>query len=209
MQFVSSEGVPAMRKVSILIIVCLLSLPLLAQQPAGSAAKNPAQSATQPLPPDAPSREEVLQLFDLLQIKKLTETTMQMAQEQAKNVAEQMLREAMPDPTPDQLKSSQQLMDTITQDVMKAFPLDEMLNVMVPVYQRHLTRSDLQAIMAFYSSAVGQKLLREQPAMVQESMQAMAPLQQRMMEDLMRRMREQVVRNLHPKTQEKPKNSKS
>jgi len=198
-----------MRKVSILVIVCLLSLTLLAQQPAGSPVKNSGQSTAQPLPPDAPSREEVLQLFELLQIKKLTETTMQMAQEQAKNVAEQMLHEAMPDPTPDQLKSSQQLLDAITQDVMKAFPLDEILNVMVPVYQRHLTRSDLQAIVAFYSSAVGQKLLREQPAMVQESMQAMAPIQQRMMEDLMRRVKERVERNLHPKTQEKPKNSKS
>jgi hypothetical protein len=56
---------------------------------------------------------------------------------------------------------------------------------------------------------VGQKLLREQPEMVQESMVAMAPIQQRMMEDLMRKIKERVQRSLDPKPQEKQKSSKS
>jgi len=197
-----------MQKASALVVVCLFCLLLFAQQPAGSGA-NPTQPAAQALPPDAPSREDVLQLFEVLQIKKLTETTMQAAREQATAVAEQMLREEIPDPTPEQQKLSQGVMQGITDDVLSAFPIDEMLSAMVPVYQRHLTRSDLQAILPFYQSVVGQKLLREQPEMVQESMQAMVPIQQRMMEDLMRKIKERVQRSLEPKPAEKQKNSKS
>ena len=198
-----------MEKVSILVFACLLiSLPLLAQQPAGSSATQP-QAQAVPLPPDAPSREEVVQLFELLQIKKLTETTMQAAKGQATQLAEQMLREELPDPTPDQQKVLEDVMKGITDDILSGFPIDEMLNAMVPIYQRHLTKSDLQAIIAFYSSAVGQKLLHEQPQMVHESMAAMAPIQQRMMEEMMRKIKERVERSLTPKPQEKQKGSKS
>jgi hypothetical protein len=41
---------------------------------------------------------------------------------------------------------------------------------MVPVYQSHLSESDLDEIVAFYSSAVGQKVIREMPAMTAEAM---------------------------------------
>ena len=50
-------------------------------------------------------------------------------------------------------------------------PIGEMLDAMVPIYQKHLSKGDLESILAFYSSPVGRKLLREQPAMMQESME--------------------------------------
>jgi hypothetical protein len=203
-----SEGNHTMQKASILVIACVMSLLFLPQQPSAST-RNQSQSTALGSLADAPSREEVLQLFGLLQIKKLTETSMQAAKEQAKTVAEQMLREEIPDPTPEQQKLSQDLLRGITEDVMTAFPIDEMLNAMVPIYQRHLTRSDLQAIVSFYSSAVGQKLLREQPQMMQESMQAMMPIQQRMMEDLMRKITERIHRTFKPKPEEKDKSGGS
>lgn len=198
-----------MKRVSILVFTgVLISLPLLAQQRADSTATQP-QAQAAPLPADAPSREEVLQLFDLLQIKKLTETMMQAARAQVTSMAEQTLREEMPNPTPEQQRDFDDVLKGVTDDVLSGFPLDEMLDVMVPVYQRHLSKSDLQAIVAFYSSAVGQKLLHEQPQMVQESMVAMAPIQQRMMEEMMRKIKERVERSLTPKPQEKQKGSKS
>src|SRR5215472_10653623 len=105
-----------MKKVSILVFACLLiSLPLLAQQPAGSAAGQ-SQAQAAPLPPDAPSREEILQLFDLIQIKKITETTMQAAGDQAKALAQQMIREEMPNPTPEQQKLADDVMGGVTDD---------------------------------------------------------------------------------------------
>jgi hypothetical protein len=36
------------------------------------------------------------------------------------------------------------------------------------VYQKHISKSDLQALTEFYSSPVGQRFLDEQPKMMQE-----------------------------------------
>jgi len=70
--------------------------------------------------------------------------------------------------------------------------IQEMLEATIPVYQRHLTRTDLQAMTVFYSSPVGQKLLREQPAMVQESMQAASGIQQRIARTVFQKIDQQV-----------------
>jgi len=45
-----------------------------------------------------------------------------------------------------------------------------MLDDMIPVYQRHLTKQDVDSMLAFYNTPTGQKLLREQPAMMAEGM---------------------------------------
>jgi uncharacterized protein len=58
---------------------------------------------------------------------------------------------------------------------------------MIPVYQKHLTKGDVEAMGAFYASPTGQKLLREMPAMTAESMQAAGPRIQQMMENVMDR----------------------
>lgn len=48
------------------------------------------------------------------------------------------------------------------------FDLTEML---VPVYQKHMTLEDLQALIAFYESPVGMKYAKSTPFIMQESMQ--------------------------------------
>jgi hypothetical protein len=81
-------------------------------------------------------------------------------------------------------------------DTMKAFPWDEILQAMVPVYQKHLTKGDIDTIVAFYSAPTGQKLLKEMPAMMAESMQTMMPLLRKHMEAMKERMQEQVAQML-------------
>jgi len=197
-----------MRKLVILPLVCLTGLLALTQPPAQATS----QTAGQTLASDAPSREDVLKLFELLQVKKLTEVVMQSARQQAQSMVEEMVRESMPDPTPEQRRLVDDLTQRTMEDVLRSFPIDEMLNAMVPVYQRHLTKSDLQAITAFYSSPVGQKMLREQPQMVQESMQALAPIQERMMQDMMTNLKDRVQRSIEQeqkKAKDKAKSGKS
>jgi hypothetical protein len=66
-------------------------------------------------------------------------------------------------------------MDRGSQDLMKNFPLDEMLSDMIPVYQRHFTKSEIDALTVFYSSPVWQKFLHEMPAVSAETMRAIYP----------------------------------
>ena len=66
-------------------------------------------------------------------------------------------------------------MERQSADLLKNFPLDDMLNDMIPVYQRHFTKSDIDALITFYSSPPGQKFLHEMPAVTAETMQAVYP----------------------------------
>ena len=180
-----------MQRARFLLVVCLISLGLFAQQRSLQPA-SPQASGNQALPADAPSREDVLKLFDLMQIKKLTETTMQAVRQQAQTLGQQVFHEAIPNPTPEEQKLMDDVMSSTMAELLRSFPIDELLDTMIPVYQRHLSKSDLDAMIAFYSSPVGQKLLREQPQMIQESMQAMVPIQQRMMRDMMEKVQARV-----------------
>jgi hypothetical protein len=67
-------------------------------------------------------------------------------------------------------------------------PVDEMVDAMVPIYQKHLTKEDINGILAFYASPIGQKLQREQPAMMQEGMEVGGAIGRRRLGDLMQQM---------------------
>jgi hypothetical protein len=175
-----------MLKISSLLLVMLAASAALGQQGvADAAAKNRAAAQAkkrpaQPLPADAPTREDVLKLFDIMQISKTMDAAIGAAKQQSREMAEQMVRERIPDPTPEQKKQLQQMLDDVMARTLGPSAIKEMLDASVPVYQRHMKKADLEAMAAFYSSAAGQRILREQPAMVQESMQAASGIQQRM-----------------------------
>jgi hypothetical protein len=90
---------------------------------------------------------------------------------------------------PDFEERTSKMMD----DMMKSFPWDEMLDAMVPVYQKHLTKADVGALIAFYSTPTGQKVLQEMPAVVAEATQAMMPLLQKQMEAMNQRVQQEVA----------------
>jgi uncharacterized protein len=192
-----------MRNFLILCLLGLSSLPVFAQQPA----TKPAESQTvteQALPADAATREQIQKLFDVLKVRQTTEIIMQAAFQQAKENGMQMLRESVPGQTPEDEKNLSDMMDRLMARVAQSINLDEMFEVMIPVYQRHLSKTDLDSILAFYASAAGQHFLQEQPQMVQESMQAMVPIQQRLMQQIMADMKDQVQKAVEEKKQKAP-----
>ena len=49
--------------------------------------------------------------------------------------------------------------------------MDELVTMLVPVYQKHLTENDLQGMIEFYQTPVGKKYAQKTPLIMQESMQ--------------------------------------
>lgn len=47
---------------------------------------------------------------------------------------------------------------------------DQMVELMVPIYARHLTEGELDALIAFYSTEAGRSIVSKMPAVVEESM---------------------------------------
>jgi uncharacterized protein len=67
-------------------------------------------------------------------------------------------------------------MNKMMDEMYKSLPWDDMMQAMIPAYQNHFTHGDIMAMNAFYSSPVGQKVLEELPAVMQEGMQQIMPL---------------------------------
>jgi hypothetical protein len=83
----------------------------------------------------------------------------------------EILQKELPEATVDERSRLREMADEMIEGVYKDYPIDALLQDMVPVYQRHLTKSDCDQLIAFYSSPVGQKVLRELPAITLEAMQ--------------------------------------
>jgi len=141
---------------------------------------------------EAPAtRDDILALFNLMHVRDQVEPAMQFIAKQQRAIIHDNLKRQTPRISPQDLAR----LDQFTTDIMKDLPVDGMLDDMVPVYQRHLTKSDVQAMSAFYSSPTGQKLLREMPAMTAESMQAASPRIQALMDKVMERARQMAQDN--------------
>jgi hypothetical protein len=176
-----------MRKILLLAAITLFSLPILAQQSvAAAAAAARAKNANQDLPANAATREQVMAFLELTQARRNMVAVMDNMKQIMRQSAEESFREKVPNPTPKQLEALRGLFDDI--DV----PLDEMINAIVPIYQRHFTTADLDELIRFYSSPVGQKLLHEQPQLLQESMRAGAAIQQKRMDEIKAKIRERI-----------------
>lgn len=169
----------------LLLVLLAVAVPVFAQQSVAKAAAQ-AKSKAEALPVDAPSHDQVMTLFDLLQIRRTMSLAMDGMKQAIKQGAEQGLRERVPDPTPKQLNALREMLDSAIGEM----PMDEMVEAAVTVYRRHLSKTDVEEMIRFYASPVGQKLLREQPQMMQESMKAGMAIQQKRMDQIMAKIRE-------------------
>ena len=80
----------------------------------------------------------------------------------------------------------------VMDEVMKGMPVDDISQAMIPAYQKHFTHGDIEAMSAFYASPVGQKVLGELPAVMQEGMQAAMPIITKYLNDWKDRMQKEM-----------------
>jgi hypothetical protein len=146
--------------------------------------------AAQQTASDTPAtREDIQKYLEVMHSREMmTQVVDAMSKPMHKMMHEQYLKnqDSLP---PDFEARMNKMMD----DTMKSFPWDEMLQSMVPVYQKHFTKGDVSALTAFYSTPTGQKVLRELPAITSEAMQSMMPLLQKHMEAMKDRMQQEVA----------------
>jgi uncharacterized protein len=175
-----------MRRYALLVVIVAMAVLIggsrLAAQPPAAPAATASKAQAKAAPADGPpTAAQVMKLLELLQVRDSLQVTLDAVKKQMRNSAEDQFREKILNPSPAQLKSIQAIVD----DVFGDLSADDMIKDVVPVYQKHLTRSDVRALVAFYSSPPGQKILREQPAMIRESMQAAGASQQQKMEKVL------------------------
>ncbi|HSZ63791.1 MAG TPA: DUF2059 domain-containing protein [Terriglobales bacterium] len=139
-----------------------------------------------------PSVEQVMKFFEVMQLRQKMQTMLEAEQKQTDTMVTEMFSKRLPDATQAQRAQFVKIVNGAISEVFDNYPIDEMLRDMVPVYQSHLSESDLEEIVVFYSSPVGQKVIREMPAMTADAMRiSFAHLQPRI-DGMMKKMQEQL-----------------
>lgn len=179
-----------MKKLAAVMLFLSLGLYAQTQPPAQSATTTP--SAVEVFPANAASRESVLRMLEVLQVKRNMHMLFQGMADAGKNAGRQAFLQKMPNATEEQLK----ILDSTITDSFKLLNIDDLIDLLVNVYRRHLSQSDVDGIIAFYEGPIGGKYLTEQPAMMQESMKATQEYTNKHMSELIKqndeRMKEMI-----------------
>jgi hypothetical protein len=161
-----------------------------------------ASFAQQPTPStdDAPAaKEDIQKLFEVMQIHQQMRQVMDAMMKQQSTMIHETLKKRYPQTSVAKIAQA----DRLIQETMKDMPMDAMLDDMIPIYQRHFSKTDIDAMSTFYASATGQKMMREMPALTSESMQASYARMQKQMDAMMQRA-EQIVKEDQEKQKSKP-----
>lgn len=156
-----------------ILVLGLLLLPAASAQSASSAPS---------------SREDIIRLFDVMRIRQQMELVMKQMFEQMKEMSREEMKDRKTDITPEDMAKA----DALADKIVKQMSVSDMLDDMIPVYQKHLTKTDVDEMIKFYSTPTGQKILQEMPAMTAEGMQAMQPRLRKQMDEISREIDEMV-----------------
>lgn len=168
------------------MLLCLFSSLLLGQAVA-TGSETPASS------------DDIRKLFEVMQIRNQMKVVMQQVTQQMRSMQHDQIKKQDSNVTDEDMAK----LDAISDEVLKGISAEGLLDDMVPVYQKHLTNLDVNAMVAFYSTPTGQKILREMPAITTEGMQAMQPRLRQMMEEMQSKIEKMVKEQIEDKKQER------
>ena len=76
-------------------------------------------------------------------------------------------------------------------DFMSEVNFDELIELTIPIYDKHFSHDDIKQMIAFYQSPIGKKLRQKQPVIMKESMAIGIAWSQKLSEKLLKKMREE------------------
>ena len=123
---------------------------------------------------DQATPEQVERLFQVTRVREQVESTMKqvsaMMQQQIAQGTKDAEADLPADAKPKQSAARQQVMAKFMDRATHMYTVDEMLADMTPIYQRHISKSDIEAFIAFFGSSSGQHFLEQQPLILKEYM---------------------------------------
>jgi hypothetical protein len=147
-----------------------------------------AQEATPPAVDAPAAKEDIQKLFEVMQIHQQMRLVMDSVIKQQSAMMHETLKKRYPQMSAEKIARA----DNMIKETMKDVPMDAMLDDMIPIYQKHFTKTDIDAMTTFYASPTGQKMMREMPVLTTESMQASYGRMQKQMDAVMRRTEQMV-----------------
>ena len=160
----------------------------------------PATVAVPLIPEDQQATKEQLgRLFEVMRVKQqmgsITRSVRGVMQQQFQQQFEQMKREnpQMASMTEEQQQAMDKVMGGFMEKAMNLYAVDEMIADVTEIYQKHMSRPDVEATIAFYSSPAGQRVLDIVPAIMQEYLPKVMQKTQDRMKPLILELSKQMV----------------
>ncbi len=145
------------------LILAACSAFTLAAAPANAQAapaQKPAAQAAAPAEKLDPAKEAAIRhLLDLTEISKMGDNISAGISREVQNAAGRAVAQ-------DQVPK---FMQEFSAKFSTAAPASKVTDAIVPIYAKHFTLEEIQGLTKFYESPLGQKLVKEMPAVVQES----------------------------------------
>jgi len=163
-----------MKKSLAAVALCLVCIaPCLAQQ---AQDKQPASAA------------DIERYFEVMHIRDQMKDMVTAMSAQMRQIMHEQLQK-----TPNLPPDAQERMDKIYDKMLQKLPTEQILQAMVPVYQKYLTKSDVTSLIAFYSTPTGQKVLAEMPQITKDGMQAESGIMREYMDETMNEAQAQIA----------------
>lgn len=138
------------------------------------------EQVTEPIANHA-SEAEVRQLFSVMHLER---TQRQMMQSMVPAM-QKLMSESFSNMCPNMTDKDREFLDSVMKDAMGAVSGDKYLNQVleaaVPVYRDNLSSDEVQAMIGFYGTPTGQRILEVIPTVTQQMMARMTPVLQEMM----------------------------
>ncbi len=177
-------------KSAIALVALLAVTPLMAQAPAAGrnanppvqtpAAGAPPASAAAPAAPVDPAKAAVIrQLMQVTGAGKLGEEYVDLITQRVRQVVANVIQQ------PDRL---QQFMDAFSKNFATRVTAAQVNDAQIPIYANHLSIEDIQALLNFYQTPAGQRIIKALPLIVEESQNAGANMVQPAAMDALRQM---------------------
>ena len=125
-----------------------------------------------------PSREQVLKLMSVMGVQQSVEEALHRSQISIKDTARETFLKNTPGTIDD---ATQKKMDEIIEGE-PFINFDELIDVVVPIYQKNLSAADVQAGIEFYSSPPGKRLMEKMPDILREANETGGKIAQQKME---------------------------
>ena len=158
------------------------------------------------------SRDKILQLYDALQVKQGMQLMVNTVQEQIVPSAIQAEKARVGAALSDE--DEEYLRGVLQRRVAENFGskvLGQMLEAMIPVYQRYFSDTDIDNIIAFYQTPTGKKFISQQNDLLRDGMAAAQPIMitqmNRTMEEMEKEVGDYLKQKSPPQKQATPKST--
>ncbi len=156
----------------VLGLASMLAPWIVAQEPA--AASTAEAKTTAIAPEDQATKVQIGNLFEVMHLRQQFESTLDTMTAFARQQMDAQMKEASAKTgaqlTPEQQEAVRKVTGKFMEKAMRIVTVDDMIDDMTAIYQRHFTKADIAAATDFYSSPAGQHMLAEQPAIMKEYM---------------------------------------